>query len=86
MVLSLRLSAADAFCRYVEPRSLLRELVSAQVRQIKMADFVDKFREIVVDRLLKHVKSFENICCWVRLRSPNHKLEKMTVDAIALTL
>jgi len=36
------------------------------------------------DRTLKHIKSLENICCWIEQRSHNHKLEKMIIEAIAL--
>jgi hypothetical protein len=54
--------AAPQANRYAEPQSRLREIVSTQVRQMKMADFVDEFREIIGDRPLKHIKSFENIC------------------------
>jgi len=49
----------------VIPNRLLRlsYLFSAEIKQAKIVDFVDRFREIICDRLLKHIKSFENICC-----------------------
>jgi hypothetical protein len=55
--------ASDEHDLYAEPRSLLREIVSDQVWQIKMADLVDKFGEVIGDRQLKHIKSLANICC-----------------------
>jgi hypothetical protein len=47
-----RLSAADVFCRYAEPRSPLKAIISAQVRQIKMANFIRRFGEIIGDDLI----------------------------------
>jgi len=67
--------ASDEHDLYAETQSLLRELVSDQVWQIKMAELVDKFGEIIGDRTPKHIKSLANICCWVRLRSLRQILE-----------
>ena len=52
----------------------------AEIKQVKIVDLV----KFIGDLSIKHIKSFENICCWVRFRSPNRKLEKMIIDAIAL--
>jgi len=54
-------------------------LFSAEIKQAKIVEF----GEIISDRTPKHIKSFESICGWVRLRLPKCKLEKMIVDAIA---
>jgi len=52
-------------------RSLrLSYLFLAEISQAKMVGCIVEFREIIGDRLLKHIKSFENICGWMRLRSP----------------
>jgi len=53
------------------------------LEEIKQAKIVE-FGKAIRDRTLKHIKSFANICDWVRLRSPLKKLEKMIVKAIAL--
>jgi len=36
-----------------------------EIGQAKIVDFVVEFGEVIGDRLLKHIKSFENICGWV---------------------
>jgi len=59
-------------------------LFSSEIGQAKIVGFVVEFGKVIGDRILKHIKLFESICCWVKLRSPLNKLEKMIVDAIAL--
>ena len=45
-------------------RSLrLSYLFSVEIKQAKIVDFIYKFGEIIADRPLKQIKSFENICC-----------------------
>jgi len=43
---------------------------------------LNRFARSYGGRNLNRIKLFENICCWVELRSPNRKL-KMIVKAIA---
>jgi hypothetical protein len=44
----------------------LSYLFSAEIEQSKMVGFVVELGEIIGDRLLKSIKSLENICFWMK--------------------